>query len=231
MKRSSNLLLIAIVALVAIISADAQTRRTKPRPLATPVPSLSGAEIISQAGDYDPAQAQPQPTETPKKTTSTSTARYSELTERVKKLESTQASTYDEKQKRMLLNLDILTRAEQRTESLRKQLFEMIEKENSVKSRMDQIDYESRPEIIERALQVQGSMKPEEVRENRRKQLTAEKGNLQSLLTQIQSTRSQIETSLAKAEDMVAKLRTKLEKDIDESFLKDDIPDKPDEQL
>ncbi|MEO7660021.1 MAG: hypothetical protein ABIV48_10440, partial [Pyrinomonadaceae bacterium] len=132
---------------------------------------------------------------------------------------------YDEKQKRLLLNLDILTRAEQRTESLRKQLFDMIEKENSVKSRLEQIEFEIRPEMIERTLQLAGSMKPEEIRDNRRKSLNAERQNLQSLLTEIQNTRSNTSFSLEKAELMVEKLRTKLEKEIDNSFLSDDPSD------
>ena len=37
----------------------------------------------------------------------------------------------------MLLNLDILTRSEQRAETLRKQLYEAIEKESTIKTRLD----------------------------------------------------------------------------------------------
>ena len=151
-----------------------------------------------------------------------STPGVAELIERIRKLEAGQNSTYDEKQKRLLLNLDILTRAEQRSESLRKQLFEMIEKENAVKSRLDQLEFEGRPEVIERSLYLAGSMKPEDVRDNRRKSLNAEKANLNSLLTEIQSTRASVNLTLLRAEQMVEKLRGKLEKDIDDSFLKDD---------
>jgi hypothetical protein len=118
-----------------------------------------------------------------------------QLLSRIKKLEASRSNDNaskkpdpDEVQKRMLLNLDILTRAEQRSESLRKQLFEMIEKENTVRSRLEQIGFDMRPEMIERALQLAGSMKPEEVRENRRKSLAAERDNLQALLSDIQTT-------------------------------------------
>lgn len=220
-----SLLLTATVALLSL-AATAQTK-TKPKPLATPLPTLSGAEIISRADDYPdtpPVQKAPEKT-TASNSTTNNAARIRELNDRVKKLEAGQASTYDEKQKRMLLNLDILTRAEQRSESLRKQLFEMIEKENSVKSRLDQIEFDMRPEMIERTLQMAGSMRPEEIRDSRRKSLTAEKTNLQALLTEIQSTRANIAVNLDKADQMVEKLRAKLEKDIDESFLKDDNND------
>ncbi|MFT3745628.1 MAG: hypothetical protein QM785_15240 [Pyrinomonadaceae bacterium] len=100
----------------------------------------------------------------------------------------------------------------------------MIEKENSVKSRLDQIDVEIRPENIERTLRLAGSMKPEEVRESRRKSLEAERGNLQSLLSEIQNTKSTINLNLQRSDAIVEKIRLKLEKDIDDSFLKDDDP-------
>ena len=75
--------------------------------------------------------------------------------------------------------------------------------------------------MIERALQLSGSMRPEEVRDARKKSLTLERTNLQSLLTEIQSTRANLATSVQKADELVEKLRTKLEKEIDDS-LKDD---------
>ena len=208
----------------AMMQAVAQTPKKTPKPLATPLPTLSGAEIISRADDYTdpPVKAASVPT----KSATNNAARIKELTDRVNKLESESKSTYDEKQKRMLLDLDIITRAEQRSESLRKQLFEMIEKENTIKQRLDQIEFERRPEMIERTLQLAGSMKPEEIREARGKSLAAERDNLQALLTEIQSTKANININLQKADLMVEKLRTKLEKDIDDSFLKDE-PENP----
>jgi predicted nucleic acid-binding Zn-ribbon protein len=152
------------------------------------------------------------------------------LNDRLKKLEAGQNTSYDDRQKRVLMNLDILTRAEQRADSLRKQLFDMIEKENSLRARLDQIEYDIRPEIIERALQLGGSMKPEEIRENRRKSLTAERANIQSLLAQVQTTRTNLEGSLLRAEQMVEKLRAKAEKDIDDSLQQDSDAEKSEER-
>ena len=220
-----KLVVLAMAVGLFSMAVDAQTTKVKAKPLATPPPVLTGAEIISRADDYVVTSVVTKPTDkSADKPVPTTSARVTELAERVKKLESGQ-STYDEKQKRLLLNLDILTRAEQRSESLRKQLFEMIEKENSVKSRVDQIEFDSRPEIIERTLQLAGSMKPEEIRDSRRRSLIAERANLQSLLTEIQSTRSNLSSNLVKSDLMVEKLRAKLEKDIDDSFLKDDEPE------
>lgn len=204
--------------------ANGQTTRSKSKPLATPPPVLTAAEIVSRADEYveNPVVVGKALVKQDENSTTSDAARIKELNERIKKLETGQKSTYDEKQKRMLLNLDILTRAEQRSESLRKQLFEMIEKENSVKGRTEQIEMDIRPEAIERSLQMAGSMKPEEVRDARRKSLTAERSNLQALLSEIQNTRANINVNLQKADQMVEKLRSKLERDIDESFLKED---------
>ncbi|MEO6049979.1 MAG: hypothetical protein ABIP78_01425 [Pyrinomonadaceae bacterium] len=216
----SKLAFLVLVLCIFSIAAAAQTNRAKPKPLATP-PVLTGAEIISRADDHIEEAPVTQPVVKTNSNASNAT-RIKGLNERIKKLEAGQKSDDDEKQKRLLLNLDILTRAEQRTESLRKQLFDMIEKENTVKSRLEQIEFDIRPEMIERTLQLAGSMKPEEIRENRRRSLDAERKNLQALQSEIQTTRTNINFNLQKAEVMVEKLRTKLEKDIDDSLLKDD---------
>lgn len=208
-------------------AGNAQNTKAKPKPLATPPPA--GAEVISRAGDY-PEQGVlvvKEPEKTAEQPVVTDAERIKELTDRIKKLEASQKTEKvdkDEKRKTLLLNLDILSRAEGRSEALRKQLFEMIEKENSVKTRLDQIDVDIRPENIERTLRLAGSMKPEEVRESRRKSLEAERGNLQSLLSEIQNTKSTINLNLQRSDAIVEKIRLKLEKDIDDSFLKDDDP-------
>ncbi len=210
-------LMSAVLLAACILHVSAQTPKKTPKPMATP-PILSGAEIISRADDLTEFETvKPTPLKTPSNT-NTNAANIKELNERLKKLEGNQSSTYDEKQKRMLLNLDILTRAEQRSDSLRKQLFEMIEKENTVRARIDQLSTEIRPEMIERTLQLSGSMKPEEIRENRRKSIAAERSNLESLLTEIVNNKATVSVTLQKSDQLVEKLRLKLEKDIDDAL-------------
>lgn len=215
-----------IVAAVFVFStsSDAQTRRKKAtvKPVRVVSPTLPNgdAQIVSQASDQnllDPATiTSVQPSfETQ---IDPNVQKIKDLNSRIKKLEAARTNEYDEKQKRLLLNLDILTRAEQRSESLRKQLFEMIEKENSVKTRLDQIESDIRPEAISRSSMFAGSMKPEEIREMRQKSLDSERRNLQTLLTEIQNTRTNIGFTLEKSDMLVDKLRLKLEKEIDDSF-------------
>ncbi len=94
----------------------------------------------------------------------------------------------------------------------------MIEKENTIKSRIDQIEYDSRPESINRSATFSGSMKPEEIRESRKRSLDAEKQNLQSLLAEVQVSRANLAATVQRADAMVEKLRFKMEKEIDDAL-------------
>jgi len=223
--------LIFLACLATAIDASAQTNRRRsipiPAPTATPI---SEPEIISRADDTDDnSNSRAIPPDPNAGADNANVVSLEELGRRIKNLEagttavSTRKPDPDEKQKRLLLNLDILTRAEQRSESLRKQVFDMMEKESNIKTRIDSLDYDLRPEMIERNAAMVGTLRPEEIRDSRRKSLQSEKTNLQTLLTQIQSTRASLEISLARADELVEKLRTKFEKEIDASL--EDNPD------
>lgn len=224
-------LTLAIVAIgVTVTEQNAQTNRTrgsKPRRVAVPVPSSPATEpvVISRADDYRENETNtaepipPDPSENAAQPADDTAVRIKELGDRIKELEA------DQKQKRLLLNLDILTRAEQRSESLRKQNFELIEKENEVVSKLEQIDSDIRPDSIERTLSMTGSLRPEELRETRRKKLESERKNLQTLLTEIQSTRAKLDQNIQRADSLVERLRVKLEKEIDDALI-----DKPDDK-
>ena len=219
-----------------VMSADAQTNRRRtstPIPAPTATPS-SEPQVVSRADDFpDESTSQAIPPDPNEARTNgadrTSVQSLEELGSRIKNLEAaaTQGRAKpdpDEKQKRLLLNLDILTKAEGRSESIRKQLFEMMEKENSIRTRIDAIDYDLRPEMIERTTAITGSLRPEEMRANRAKSLQSEKTNLQKLLTEIDRNKASLEISLQRSDALVEKLRTKLEKEIDTAL--DEDPEK-----
>ncbi|MDQ3711475.1 MAG: hypothetical protein M3388_04575 [Acidobacteriota bacterium] len=212
----------------SISNADAQTKRRKKTASPPSVPVVVSQSDVYLDGNQivlgENPSTQPTP-ETPAPESENTTddsgevnARIKELNARIKSLESTKRNEYDEKQKRLLLNLDILSRAESRAESLRKQLFEMIEKENTVRSRLEQIQFDSRSEAVDRAVAMVGSLRPEEIRDQRRKSLEAEKRNLESLLAQIQTSRTTLESNVERADFLVEKVRVKLDKEIDDAL-------------
>ena len=220
---------LVICLLFAASAAEAQTNRRTIKPVVspTPVPAQTVPEIISRASDY-PNTTQIIVPETPPIETTGETldekidkfnTRLKEMNSRLKSLESTKKNEYDEKQKRLLLNLDILTRAEQRAESLRKQLYELVEKENSVKSQLERVEFNLRPEMIERSANFAGSLRPEEIRDQNKKSLETEKAKLNELLLQIQGNRANLEENVQKADALVEKVRSKTEKEIDDALI------------
>lgn len=233
---ASILAAILLSVLISAADADAQTKRRKrtgKSPVAPPVQTVpidisrndrfvDGNQII--LGEITPPDEttseaiSPPPATTGDDEGASADTRIKELNARIRSLESGNRNEYDEKQKRLLLNLDILSRAESRAESLRKQLFEIVEKEATVRTRLEQVSFDARPEMIERSAVFVGSMRPEEIRDQRKKSLDAEKKNLESLLTQIQNTRTSLEESVYKADFLVEKVRLKLDKDIDQAL-------------
>ena len=195
-------------------------------------PQTGDASIVSRADQYQDSSSQiiqPTPSLADTQGLPDETAkRLKDLQTRIKKLESLQATdkkaTYEERQKLLLTNLDILTKAEQRSESLRKQRFEMIDKENSIRARLDQIEVDIRPEMIERSVAMVGSLRPEELREAKRKSLDAERHNLQNLLNDVVTARTNLDTDLLRSDALIEKLRARLDKDIDDA-LNSDQPD------
>lgn len=215
----------------SVVETTAQTSRRRrpstPIPAPTATPPASEPMIISRADEFPDENSQAIPADPNENRStgadSTSVQTLEDLGKRIKNLEAVRKPDPDEKQKRLLLNLDILTRAEQRSESLRKQLFEMIEKENAVKTKLDSLEYDLRPEVIERSTALLGSLRPEEIRASRRRSLEAERGNLQNLLTEIQKNKTALEINLQRADALVERLRVKLEKEID-TALEDEPP-------
>jgi hypothetical protein len=217
----------AIVTISAVLSgafvfaaaAEAQTR-----PSATPQPDVP--MVISRADDFPDEEQQvqlvPTPVEQPGNTNSgRSTAELRMLAEQAAADKADKNEAYEAKQRRLLMNLDILTRAEERAEKLRDQLFEMIEKENAINTRLAELQYSALPETIERNMAFTGSLKPEQLREMRRKSIEAEKTNQEKLLLQVQERKNLLTASVLKADELVEKIRTKLERDIDEALADD----------
>lgn len=219
----------AFAVFLATPDANAQGTRRKRKPLRTPVvttvPTTGGdAQIVSRDSDFpvqDPYQvikpAETRP-DSPTFDAAENGRALDDIRNRIAGLESMKKGDPDEKQKRLLLNLDILSRAEQRSESLRKQLFDLMEKENTIKTRLDTIEINIRPEAIERDVAFAGSLRPEDLRATKKRQMEAERTNLQSMLGEIQKTKTVIDQNLQRSEAMVEKLRLRLDKEVDDDL-------------
>ena len=234
--RSCIKFLIAVCLVVSfcLVEGNAQTRRKKrtrrsapaaPKPVITnpPVappdatekaPTATGddVKIISQAdGTQDPEQSTPAkkavvPTNTNEKEEMQQT--ITTLSNQVNRLNDKLSSMQEDD--RYQLDMERLTRAEQRAEQLRSQLMDVQGKIADFESKLEQIDYALRPENIESAQAGYGSTRPEQARDARKKQLESEKSRVQAQLKLAESSRNRLETAVANADSEVDLLRAKL---------------------
>jgi chromosome segregation ATPase len=116
-----------------------------------------------------------------------------------------------ERQQRTLVDMERLSRAETRAENFRTQLRDVQTKEADLQARADQIEFDLRPENIERASQTFGSTRPEEVRDARRRQLENERERVRSQLQLLAQSRARLETAIANADAEADTIRTRME--------------------
>jgi hypothetical protein len=90
--------------------------------------------------------------------------------------------------------------AAQAAQQLRNELSQLNDREAEIKIRLQELDYELKPENIERFFAGYGAVHPEELREARRKKLQIEKDRLLGQLTEINQGRQQLEAAIVAAD-------------------------------
>jgi hypothetical protein len=157
-----------------------------------------------------------------RKSLQTLNARLREITEKVFSPDAVNTSPLAApggKQSPLAQSLDILSRAEQRAEGMRRQLLEMTEKETAYRTRMMQLDDDMRPESIDRSLTGIGTTRTPDLRDLRRRQLDNERRGVEILLGQASTNRARLEDDVKQADALVTRIRQRLlpliEKEID----------------
>src|SRR5918999_362412 len=100
----------------------------------------------------------------------------------------------------VLSSLTIAVAQSSTVENLRSQLSDVEKRESELQTRIKQLDEDLRPENIEKFFALNGSTRPEELREQRRRQLENEKARVQTQLEQLGQSRVRLETAIATAE-------------------------------
>ena len=90
--------------------------------------------------------------------------------------------------------------ARDRAADLRRQLSDVEAKQAELQAHLQQIEENLKPENIERSLAGVGSTRPEELREQRRRQLEIERTGVRSQLDLLASTHSRLEAAAVQAE-------------------------------
>lgn len=104
----------------------------------------------------------------------------------VDKFEKLGGLSFTEKQLELVLGMELLVRAEQLIATHQKTQIELTEKLNETRGKLAQVDVDLRPRTIDRSVALVGTTETEELRDNRRQKLTAERQSLSQLMSQIQ---------------------------------------------
>lgn len=123
---------------------------------------------------------------------------------------SSQGAKYSEKQQNLLVAFEILNRAEERLAILQKFQIELTEKQGLTRTRLAQIEQDASNEGIDRFVALLGTTRTEEIRENRRRTLEAERQSLRQLAAQISQNLSDTNNELRQAASFVKRLRDKI---------------------
>jgi chromosome segregation ATPase len=243
-NRHPGFLLIGLLLLtVFFVSASYGQRKRKPSrrvtnpvsasPAATPKPSPGGSEadpaIVSTA---DEAVNEDGAGGVRTNSNAAAPADYdaSGVRRRVDRL-STQVTqlndklTHIEDDQRSLGDIERLSRAEQRAEDLRAQLRDVQSKQLDYQARLDQFGEEMRPENIDRSIATMGTTHPEELREQRRRQLEADKKRVLAQIELLDRSRQRLEAAVSTADLAVDKLRERVEETTEPDKAKVEKPD------
>lgn len=223
---------------LCLVEGEAQTRRKKrarraapaaPKPVITnpPIAPPDSAKAPAETGDvkiistddatkdtsseslqgWKPKVTAPAPATPTEEEETQSTIKN--LTNQVNRLNDKLTSMQEDD--RYQLDMERLTRAEQRAEQLRSQLMDVQGKIADFESRLEQLEFALRPENIDNSTAGYGSTRPEVAREARKKALESERGRVQAQLKLAETSRSRLEIAVANADLEVDNLRAKLE--------------------
>jgi hypothetical protein len=90
--------------------------------------------------------------------------------------------------------------AQEKAASLRAQLSDVEAKQAELQTRLQKLDENLKPENIEHSLAGIGSTRPEDLREQRRRQLEIERNGVQAQLNLLAISHSRLETAIAQAD-------------------------------
>lgn len=225
-------LLVVFALSMCALDADAQSRRkrrarrvTRPavvRPVITnPEIAPQGSEAIGPDGERIISTTE-EGTESPSSSESTAAKNktspkttndgvqqtINNLSNQVERLND--KLTQMQENDRTLIDMERLTRAEQRSESLRTQQIDVESKLADLQSKLELIEYQLKPENLERAAGY-GTVHPEEARDARRRQLENERTRAQAQVRILETSRTRLEAAVQTADAEVDALRQKIE--------------------
>jgi chromosome segregation ATPase len=110
-----------------------------------------------------------------------------------------------------MVDLERLSRAEQRSSQLRTELRDVQGKKGDLEAHLEQVENDLKPENIERAVAGYGTTRPEELRAQRQKALENDRTRTRQQIDQLTASESRIQQAIATSDVEVDRLQKKLE--------------------
>ena len=208
------LIVVALFLIGGLLMADSNAQKQKRRRKSS-TPRITNPEIYqpqstqntnsNSSGDTTPTEnANSSPTPDPeamKKTIQTLSNQVDKLTDKLNQMQEEQRSMVD---------LERLSRAEQRSAQLRSEQRDVLGKIGDLEAHLEDVEFALKPENIERATQGYGATRPEELRAQRRKQLETERERVQRQLEQLRASDAHLTQAIAASDAEVDRLHKKL---------------------
>lgn len=218
-KLASVALALFLIGGFLLVDSSAQKRKRKRQRARRPAaPRITNPEIYQLPTVENTNSDNSGETANPSENTNSSTR--SEDPESMKRTIRTLSNQVDklndklsqmEESQRSLVDLERLSRAEQRSAQLRAELRDVQAKKGELEAHLEDVEYALKPENIERAAAGYGTTRPEEVREQRRRQLENERDRVRKQIEQLRGSDERLQQAIATSDAEVDRLQKKLD--------------------
>jgi len=215
--RKLVVVVLAIVVMTGLLVDSAAQKRKRTRRRAPSTPKITNPDIYqpspvdnvnagtsetSAPGNSNSNAAQSEDPEAMKKTIRGLSNQVDKLSDKLNEMQASQASMVD---------LERLSRAEQRSSQLRTELREVQGKKADLEAHVEQLENDLKPENIERAVAGYGTTRPEELRAQRQKQLENDRTRSRQQIDQLAASEGRIQQAIATSDVEIDRLQKKLE--------------------
>ena len=215
--RKLVVVVLAIVVMTGLLVDSAAQKRKRTRRRAPSTPKITNPDIYqpspvdnvnagtsetSVTGNSNSNSAQSEDPEAMKKTIRGLSNQVDKLSDKLNEMQASQASMVD---------LERLSRAEQRSSQLRTELREVQGKKADLEAHVEQVENDLKPENIERAVAGYGTTRPEELRAQRQKQLENDRTRSRQQIDQLAASEGRIQQAIATSDVEIDRLQKKLE--------------------
>jgi chromosome segregation ATPase len=216
--RKLVIVVLAIVVMTGLLVDSAAQKRKRPRRRSSS-PRISNPEIYqpSPADNSNSNSAENTATEN---TNTNSNSNQSEDPDSMKRTIHTLSNQVDrlsdklnemQTSQQSMVDLERLSRAEQRSSQLRTELREVQGKKGDLEGHLEQVENDLKPENIERAVAGYGTTRPEELRAQRQKALENDRTRTRQQIDQLAASEIRVQQAIAASDVEIDRLQKKLE--------------------